>query len=135
MAVLMDNLLLHVWQRMALERFFPSILMLQFTIMGGVLMFSPQALLTVDGSCRSVLEFPIDFTVAAEFFKKAADSNDADDLNNFGCCLEQGQGVDADIDLAVRYYEKAASLFHIDIVDRGAQKPKEILAWVTREAT
>jgi TPR repeat protein len=60
------------------------------------------------------LGIPIDFTVAAEFSKKAADSNDADGLNSFGCCLEQGQGVDVDIDLAVRYYRKAPSLFHPD---------------------
>jgi TPR repeat protein len=63
------------------------------------------------------LGIPVDFTVAAEFFKKAADSGDADGLNSFGCCLEQGQGVDADIDLEVRFYRKAASLFHPDGLD------------------
>jgi TPR repeat protein len=30
---------------------------------------------------------PVDFTVAAECFKKAADSGDADGINCFGCCL------------------------------------------------
>jgi hypothetical protein len=35
-------------------------------------------------------------------------------MNSFGCCLEQGQGVDQDIDLAVSYYRKAASQFHPD---------------------
>jgi hypothetical protein len=53
---------------------------------------------------------PVDFTVAAEFFKKAADLNDVNGINSFGCCLEQGQGVDPDIHLAVQYYRKAASL-------------------------
>jgi TPR repeat protein len=60
------------------------------------------------------LGIPIDFTVAAEFLKKAADSNHADGLNSFECCLEQGQSVDEDIDFAVRYYRKAASMFHPD---------------------
>jgi TPR repeat protein len=57
---------------------------------------------------------PIDFTVAAEFFKKAADSNDANGLNGFGCCLERGEGVDPDIDRAISYYRSAATLFHPD---------------------
>jgi TPR repeat protein len=57
---------------------------------------------------------PIDFTVAAEFFKKAADLNDADDINSFGCCFERGEGVDSDIDWAVWHYRRAASLSHPD---------------------
>jgi TPR repeat protein len=57
---------------------------------------------------------PIDFTIAAEFFKKAADSNYPDGSNSFGCCLEQGQGVDIDIDWATSYYQRAASRFHSD---------------------
>jgi TPR repeat protein len=55
---------------------------------------------------------PVDFTVAAEFFKRASDSNDADGTNNFGCCLERGDGVDKDIERAVWYYRKAASQSH-----------------------
>jgi TPR repeat protein len=47
---------------------------------------------------------PVDFTVAAECFKKAADSNDADGINGFGRCLECGDGIDPDIHRAVFYY-------------------------------
>jgi TPR repeat protein len=43
----------------------------------------------------------VDFTVASELFKKAADSNDANILNSFGYCLEKDQGADANIDLAI----------------------------------
>jgi hypothetical protein len=53
---------------------------------------------------------PIDFTVAAEFQKKAADSGDADGANGFGGCQELGQGVDVNIYSAMSYYERAASL-------------------------
>jgi TPR repeat protein len=54
------------------------------------------------GRCLETgLGIPVDFTVAAEFFKKAADSDDANGMNSFGCCLERGQGVDPDIDWAV----------------------------------
>jgi TPR repeat protein len=57
---------------------------------------------------------PIDFTVAAEFLRKAADSDDVDGMNSFGCCLERGEGVDANIDWAVSYYRKAAKQSHPD---------------------
>jgi TPR repeat protein len=53
--------------------------------------------------------FPIDFTVAAEFFKKAADLNNGWGANSFGCCLECGKGVDKDMELAIRYYRKEVS--------------------------
>jgi hypothetical protein len=46
---------------------------------------------------------PIDFTVAAEFFKKAADSKDGCSANSFDCCLECGKGVDEDMELTVRF--------------------------------
>jgi TPR repeat protein len=55
-----------------------------------------------------------DFTDAAECFKKAADLNDADGVNCFGCCLERGHGVDRDIERAVAHYRRAASLGHSD---------------------
>jgi TPR repeat protein len=57
---------------------------------------------------------PGDFTIAAECFKNAADSNDPDGVNCFGCCLERGDGVDPDIDRAVSHYRRAASLGHSD---------------------
>jgi TPR repeat protein len=42
---------------------------------------------------------PIDFTGAAEFLsKKAAESNDADGMNSFGCRSERSQAIDQDID-------------------------------------
>jgi TPR repeat protein len=52
------------------------------------------------GCCRGV---PLDFKVAAEFFKKASDSNDADVATNFGCCLERSEGVGEDIKHTVLY--------------------------------
>jgi TPR repeat protein len=57
---------------------------------------------------------PIDFTVAAEFFKKGADANNGDGENTFGCSLERGEGVDEDIEQAVQYYRKAATRSHRD---------------------
>jgi TPR repeat protein len=35
-------------------------------------------------------------------------------MKQFGCCLEQAQGVDVDIGLGVRDYRKAGSRFHPD---------------------
>jgi TPR repeat protein len=57
---------------------------------------------------------PVDFTVPAECFKKAADSNDADGINGFGCCLERGEGIDRDIHLAAFSYRRAVLLSHSD---------------------
>jgi TPR repeat protein len=45
---------------------------------------------------------PINFTVAAEFLKKAADLDDGYCANSFGCCLECDEGVDEDMPLAVK---------------------------------
>jgi TPR repeat protein len=56
----------------------------------------------------------VDFTAAAEYFKKAADSDHPDGVNCFGCCLEDGRGVDPDIDRAVSHDGRAASLGHPD---------------------
>jgi TPR repeat protein len=64
--------------------------------------------------CQTGRGIPVDFTVAAEFFRKAADSDDPDDVNSFGCCLERGEGLETDIERAVRYYRKAASQNHPD---------------------
>jgi TPR repeat protein len=56
----------------------------------------------------------IDFTVAADCFKKAADSNDADGRDGFGCCLERAEDIDPDIHHAVFYYRRAAWLSQSD---------------------
>jgi hypothetical protein len=40
---------------------------------------------------------PLDFTLAVEFFQKAAESRDADGENSFGCCCENGDGLERDI--------------------------------------
>jgi hypothetical protein len=40
--------------------------------------------------------------------------NDMDGANNFGCCLERGEGVDEDIERAVFYYREAATQSHRD---------------------
>jgi hypothetical protein len=50
---------------------------------------------------------PIDFTVAANCFKKPADSNGADGIDGFGCCLERGEGMDPGIHDVVFYYRSA----------------------------
>jgi TPR repeat protein len=110
----MGNLLLHAWQRIASEHFSS----VDFDV--AVRNYERCSDLSPAGSSRfgwclhTGFGIPIDFTIAAEFFKKAADLNDADGLNSFGCCLEQGQGVDVNIDLAVGYYRKAAKQFHSD---------------------
>jgi TPR repeat protein len=57
---------------------------------------------------------PVDFTAAAECFKKAADFEDADGINCFGCCLERSDGADQDIDSAVSHFRRAPSLGHPD---------------------
>jgi hypothetical protein len=62
--------------------------------------------------CQTGRGVPISFTLAAESFQNAADSNDADGANSFGRCLELGEGVEQDIDRSVRYYRKVASQFH-----------------------
>jgi TPR repeat protein len=46
---------------------------------------------------------PVDFIVASEFFKRAADSKNVDAMNIFGRCLERGQGVHPNIDKAILY--------------------------------
>jgi TPR repeat protein len=57
---------------------------------------------------------PVDFTVAAEFFKKSSDLDNLNGTNCVGCCLEQGQGVGTNIDLAVEYYRRATSFSDAD---------------------
>jgi TPR repeat protein len=47
--------------------------------------------------CQAGKGIPINFTVAAEYFKKAADLNDECGANSFGASLERGEGVDEDI--------------------------------------
>jgi TPR repeat protein len=49
---------------------------------------------------------PLDFTLAADYFQKKADPNNPVGASNFDCCLEKGEGIDKDIDRAVRYYPK-----------------------------
>jgi hypothetical protein len=57
MAALMDNLLLHAWQRKASERFLRLILRLQCAITSDVPIFHPQSLLALGGACKPALEF------------------------------------------------------------------------------
>jgi TPR repeat protein len=45
-------------------------------------------------------------------FRKGDDSGDADGANDLGCCLELGEGVDPNLELAAKYYSQAASEFH-----------------------
>jgi hypothetical protein len=57
---------------------------------------------------------PVDCTVAAEYFRIAADSGNLDGANNFGACLERGEGIDADAKRAVFLFQKAAAYSHRD---------------------
>jgi TPR repeat protein/serine/threonine protein kinase len=57
--------------------------------------------------CQTGRGVPVDFTVAAEFFQRSANSFIG--ANSFGCCLERGQGIESDIDRAVQYYRMAGS--------------------------
>jgi TPR repeat protein len=71
--------------------------------------------------CQNSLGVPVDFTVAVEFFQKAADTSNADGANSFGCCLERGEGVDVNIELVVKYYFKGhQSLICPDCTTMGA---------------
>jgi TPR repeat protein len=64
------------------------------------------------GSCLQTGKgIPVDFTVAAEFFKEAADLDNPDGINNFGCYLERGEGVDPDIELALTILLKSGITF------------------------
>lgn len=49
-------------------------------------------------------------SVAAKYFKMAADQNHPKGLNGYGACLEFGIGVEADMNEAARYYAASASL-------------------------
>jgi hypothetical protein len=75
--------------------FFPSILIPLSDIMSDVPIFPLQVthVLVASTGCRDSSQF----TVAAEYFQMAADLNDANSANNFGCYLEQGQVVDLGI--------------------------------------
>jgi TPR repeat protein len=75
---------------------------------------SPAGAACLGWCSRTGSGIPMDFNVAAECFKQAADSNDAAGVNGFGCCLERGEGIDPDIRRAVFYYRRAALLSHRD---------------------
>jgi TPR repeat protein len=64
--------------------------------------------------CQTGTGIPVDLRVAADYLKKAGDTNGADGINSFGCCLEHGQGFDVDIEFAVRHYQRAAFLSQPD---------------------
>lgn len=51
-----------------------------------------------------------DRSVAAKYFKMAADQNHPKGLNGYGACLEFGIGVEADMNEAARYYAASAAL-------------------------
>jgi TPR repeat protein len=73
---------------------------------------SPIGAVRFGWCCKLGRGVPIDFTIAAESFLRAAELNDADGANSIGCCLEIGNGVEANIELAAHYYNKAASHSH-----------------------
>jgi serine/threonine protein kinase len=50
--------------------------------------------------------------MAAKYYKLSADQNYATGQNNFGFCLEQGRGVERNIEFASKYYKRASALNH-----------------------
>jgi TPR repeat protein len=59
----------------------------------------------------------IEFTVAAEFFKTAADLNGSGEANFFASCLNQGRGVETNIDQTASYVRRSSLFCHVDGVD------------------
>lgn len=51
----------------------------------------------------------LDHSLAAKYFKMAADQNHPRGLNGYGACLEFGIGVEADMKKAAQYYAAAAA--------------------------
>jgi TPR repeat protein len=84
--------------------------------------FSVEASLRFGWCLRTGREIPVDFTIAAEFFKKAADLNNSDGINSFACCLEQGEVVDPDTDQAVSHYRRVAKQGHPDGIYNFGQR-------------
>jgi TPR repeat protein len=58
--------------------------------------------------CQSGRGIPVDVAVSAQFFRKATESGNADGGNSFGCCLELGEGINSNIELAVKYCSQPA---------------------------
>jgi TPR repeat protein len=52
--------------------------------------------------CQKGSGILVNFTVAAELFLRAAVFGDAVGANSLGCCLERGEGVDPNLELAVQ---------------------------------
>jgi TPR repeat protein len=50
-----------------------------------------------------------DLPRAAKYSRMSAEMNNGDGMNHFGICLERGIGIQANIDLAVEYYRRAAA--------------------------
>jgi TPR repeat protein len=71
----------------------------------------PEASLCFGRCLQTCFGIGMDFMVASEFLKRAADLDDLDGINSFGCCLEQGQCVDRNIEMSVWHYRQAASHF------------------------
>ena len=54
------------------------------------------------------LGVPVDFNIAAAYFKSAAAKNDDQGLFNLGNCYFSGQGVEQDYALAIDSWKRAA---------------------------
>jgi TPR repeat protein len=57
---------------------------------------------------------PVNFTEAAEQIQRATNSDDTNDTNTFGTCLEESQRVEEDMKCTIPYYRKAAVHGYID---------------------
>jgi hypothetical protein len=53
-------------------------------------------------------------SLAAQFYRSAADQGHADGANNLGFCLEHGRGVEQDFEMAAEYYGFASEHGHPD---------------------
>jgi TPR repeat protein len=113
----MDNLLLHISQRLASELFPPPILMWHFKMTNDVYN-CPGRFLSSWVLLSAGLGIPVDFTVAAELLKKAADLKAPERLKGFGPCFRHGQGINASTAEVVWHYQRATHLSDADRFSR-----------------
>jgi TPR repeat protein len=77
------------------------------------------------GRCCSIGRgIPIDFTLAAEFFLRAADSGDLDGERGFGCYVERDKGVDATLNLL----RSIIARFHLNPIYPGCTSSGAVLS-------
>ena len=55
-----------------------------------------------------------DYAEAVKWFRTAAKQDNADAQYSFGCCYDNGEGVEQDYAEAVKWYHKAAEQGNVD---------------------